>query len=181
MAYLGLVYPVIARYTEDEDGNPVYSGGVVVGKAIKAEINPVYEDITEYSDMNELDYEQEFSYAEITLNTTDIPDDAEGFLGHDDTGEYSDLDYSRNVGIGLARREVLDGEVSYSTIWLYKAKLWEGDHSAETRGEDLNYNTPSVTGRAFPAANGRWKKVKKFGTKSEALDWLQEMAGMKGE
>ena len=41
MAYIGVVRPVIAVYSE-ENGKAVYSCGIRFGKAIKVEIDPQY-------------------------------------------------------------------------------------------------------------------------------------------
>ena len=67
MAYMGLAHIVIAAYRE-ADGKVSYSGGIRFGKAIKLEIDPQYEDMSDYDDINDTDEEQEISYVDVSLN-----------------------------------------------------------------------------------------------------------------
>ena len=68
MAYIGVARPVIARYVERE-GEISYLDGFRFGKAIKVSVSPNYEDVSDYGGINDTEEEQEFSYAEIALNT----------------------------------------------------------------------------------------------------------------
>ena len=47
MAYIGLAYPIMAR---KRDG-PEYYDGILVGKAVEAEITPNYIDTSGYTEM----------------------------------------------------------------------------------------------------------------------------------
>ena len=76
MAYIGIARPVIAAYSE-ENGKAAYSGGIRFGKAIKIEIDPRYEDISDYRDINDTEEDEEFSYADITLDTEGVPEESE--------------------------------------------------------------------------------------------------------
>ena len=82
MAYIGLARPVIATY-HTEGGKTSYSGGIRFGKAVRIEITPTYEDVSDYGDINDDDEEWECTGAEVTLGISMIPEAAENAVnGH---------------------------------------------------------------------------------------------------
>ena len=126
MAYIGIARPVIAAYSE-EKGKAVYSGGIRFGKAIKIEIDPQYEDVSDYSDINDTEENEEFSYADITLDTDEIPEDAEPMMfGREPDGVARETDCSGVVGVGMRTRYIKNGRTRYLAIWIHKAKFREG-------------------------------------------------------
>lgn len=182
MAYIGLARPVIAKYPQGEEG---YTKGFRFGKAVKIEISPQYEDISDYGDINDTEDEEIFVYADITLGISAIPQEAEGIVfGHENTGSetiYRDEDISGYVGLGIRTREVIAGAVKYTALWLYKVKLKEDGQAHTSKGEAIDYTTPSVKGKAYPDKDGIWKKKKLCNTAEEADSWLNEMAGINKE
>lgn len=184
MAYMGLAHIVIAAYRE-ADGKASYSGGIRFGKAIKLEIDPQYEDMSDYDDINDTDEEQEISYADVSLNTDEIPEEAEYMMfGHETTsGEVisSEKDRSGYVGVGARIRSVKGGRRKYVAIWLHKAKFTDGSQAHETKGESISYQTPTVTGKAIPDIEGNWRTKKTFDTAKEADSWINEIAGIESE
>lgn len=182
MAYVGLARPVVAKYPQNGGG---YTRGFRFGKAIKIEISPEYEDISDYRDINDTEEEETFSYANITLGTSEIPWEAESAaLGHETSGNevtYRDTDCPGYVGIGIRTREVVGGATKYIALWIYKAKLKEEAQTHDTKGESIDYATPSISGKVYPDEEGKWKKKKLFDTAKEADSWLDEMAGIESE
>ena len=177
MAYMGLAHIVIAAYRE-ADGKASYSGGIRFGKAIKLEIDPQYEDMSDYEDINETDEAQEISYADVSLNTDEIPEEAEYMMfGHETTsGEVisGEKDRSGYVGVGARIRGVKGGHRKYVAIWMHKAKFTDGSQAHETKGESISYQTPTVT-------VGNWRTKKTFDTAKEADSWINEIAGIESE
>ena len=51
MAYTGLAHVVGAKYSETENGIQ-YSNGFRYGSAVRIRIDPKYEDVSEYGDIN---------------------------------------------------------------------------------------------------------------------------------
>ena len=181
MAYIGVVRPVIAVYSE-ENGKAVYSGGIRFGKAIKVEIDPQYEDISDYSDINDTGEDEEFSYADVTLDTDEIPEEAEPMMfGREMDGISRESDRSGYVGVGFRTRRVKNGRVRYLAIWIHKAKFREGSSSHETKGDSISYQTPSTPGKAVPDVEGKWKTKKTFETAEEADLWIDSIAGIERE
>lgn len=177
MAYIGLAYPVTAK---KRDG-PEYYDGVLSGKAVEVEVTPNYIDSSEYADANELGRKKEFSYADVRLNTSDLPDAARTLTMGENRGVSTDRDESGTLGLGLMKTRLVDDQITYEAIWLHQVKLWEASGTSSTRGETVDFQTPFLEGYAEPDENGEWRTIKQFGTKNEAISWLRERAGMKGE
>ena len=72
MAYVGLAKPIVAKLNESS-GTPKYTEGAACGKAIGIDITPQYAEGSLYGDDVQCEYDKEFKYADITLNTTTIP------------------------------------------------------------------------------------------------------------
>lgn len=177
MAYIGLAYPLVAR---KRDG-PEYFDGMLAGKAVEAEITPNYIDSSEYTDVNELGQKKEFAYADVKLTTSNLSDAARGLILGEKAGVSGDRDKSEAIGLGLVKMQIVDDSIIYEAIWLHQVKLWDSSMASSTRGENIDFRTPSLEGYAEPDENGEWQTTKQFGTKNETISWLRERAGMKGE
>lgn len=60
-------------------------------------------------------------------------------------------------------------------------KFTEGQESFKTKGDNIEYQTPSIAGQAIGISDNLWKEIQIFGTEKEARDWIDEMAGIKKE
>lgn len=183
MSFYGLANPMIARCRDRPEG-PEYTDGSGFGKAVRVEITPNYVDTGEYGDVNDLDQKKEFAYADITLGINRIPEDGESIvLGYTQDGQEiqsSDMDESEYIGLGLLKRESVGNQKFFMALWLHKVKLWEDSDSQETKGESIDYVTPTLSGRAEPDSAGQWRSNRRFETRSEAISWLESKAGMEG-
>lgn len=181
MAFVGVANPMIARY-EENDGNAWYSEGFRFGKAIKVVIAPNYEDVSEYGGINDTEEEQEFSYADITMNTSETPEVAEmlmfGRAANGDEVISGTEDRANYVGMGIRVTEVVSGKRAYAAIWIHKVKFLDGEQEYETKGDSIKYGTPEIKGKALPDSNGKWRTKKQFWTRKEADEWLQRKAGI---
>lgn len=185
MAYIGLAKPIIAKL--DESGSePKYSDGFICGKAIGIDIDPQYAEGSLYGDNATAEYDKEFTQANITLNTTTLPaESANTMFGHEVKAETKEVvskvsDSPNYVGVGVYVTEKVDGKRTFVAIWLYKTKFSEGKTSFKTKGNNIEYQTPSISGQAVGIGSGEWKETKTFDTEDEALAWLKEKAGMTG-
>lgn len=181
MAYTGLAHVVGAKYSETENGIQ-YSNGFRYGSAVRIRIDPKYEDVSEYGDINSEDEEEMFAYASVTLETSEITQTAEKEvfgLEVSETGSASnETDLSEYIGLGVRVREKRNRKTYYVAVWLYKVRLTEDEQDIETRGEALKYVTMQASGKAVPAYGGQWRKKEIFNTMQEADSWLEEMAGI---
>lgn len=189
MAYIGLTTPIFAlgNYTA---ATPTYSKGFICGKAMNTDIDPQYAEGSLFGDNAQAEYDNEFKSANVTLGTTTLPTEAEEVLyGHtvsEDKKEITDSsgDEANYVGMGITTQEKVEGVSKFVAMWMYKVKFQGGKESFKTKGDSIEYQTPSISGVAIALdkadKNGKkpWRDRKIFETEAEAIAWLKTKAGM---
>lgn len=80
---------------------------------------------------------------------------------------YGSEDEAAYVGVAWLTAEKVDGVKKYCANFLPKVKFSEPSDEFATKGENIEYKTPSISGRAM-ANEKKWKRVKKFNTEAEA-------------
>lgn len=177
MAYVGLRKPIIAKLSSDG----TYDEPFAFGKAIGLQVTPNYAEGSLYADDGQAEYDKEFSYAEITLNTSTIPIIAhDKMFGHKVTEKnvkFNGDDQNNDVGVGWISVEKVNGVRSFIGNFLNKVKFSEPSEDYATRGESIEYKTPSITGRASIVDGGDWKETETFDTEAEAKNWIYEKFG----
>lgn len=172
MAYVGLRKPIIAQLKSDG----TYDDPFAFGKAIGLQVTPNYAEGSLYADDGQAEYDKEFSYAEVTLNTSTIPIVAhEKMFGHTVTEKnvkFNGDDQNNDVGLGWISVEKVNGVRSFIGNFLDKVKFSEPSEDYATRGESIEYKTPSITGRASAVDGGGWKETETFATEAEAKNWI---------
>ena len=164
MAYIGLRKPIIAQRT----GDGKYSTPFVLGKAISLNVTPNYAE----GSLN------------VTLGTSTLPIEAhEKMFGHTVSTEGKEVtmnanDESSYVGTGWVTVEKIDGVRFFTANVLVKVKYSEPSEEYSTKGDSIEYKTPSISGRALKEDDGTWKKVKQFDTEKEALDYIYKFFGV---
>lgn len=177
MAYVGLRKPIIAQLKNDG----TYDDPFAFGKAIGLQVTPNYAEGSLYADDGQAEYDKEFSYAEVTLNTSTIPIIAhDKMFGHKVTEKnvkFNGDDQNNDVGVGWISVEKVNGVRSFIGNFLNKVKFSEPSEDYATRGESIEYKTPSITGRASTVDGGDWKETETFTTEAEAKNWIYEKFG----
>lgn len=172
MAYVGLRKPIIAQLKSDG----TYDDPFAFGKAIGLQVTPNYAEGSLYADDGQAEYDKEFSYAEVALNTSTIPIVAhEKMFGHTVTEKnvkFNGDDQNNDVGLGWISVEKVYGVRSFIGNFLDKVKFSEPSEDYATRGESIEYKTPSITGRASAVDGGGWKETETFATEAEAKNWI---------
>lgn len=184
MAYVGLAKPTVAK-ADDSTGTMKYTEGFSCGKAIEVTINPQYAEGSLFSDNVKSEYDKEFKWADITLNTDTLPIATHTVMfGHtvtEDEGTIKDKsnDEANYVGLGIYADEKVNGKKKYVAIWLHKVKFTEGQESYKTKGDNIEYQTPNISGQAVTDISGEWRTRKICDTEQAARDWIDTMAGIK--
>lgn len=180
MAYIGLKKPIIGKRT----GAKKYEAPSALGKAVSMTITPNYNEASLYGDDALAEYDKYFKDADITLGTTTIPIAMhETMFGHtvsssDNTVSFNSNDENNYVGVGIMSVEKVDGETKYAAMFMYKVKFSEPSDDFTTRGDSIEYKTPSISGKASPEDDGLWKITKTFDSESEALKWINTQFGV---
>lgn len=173
MAKIGLKYPVYK--------SPSKKG--VIGKAIQADIAISVNEVKLYADDTVVESDKSFQSGTITLGIDDLSDEIYSeFLGHakDVSGEITanENDQSPYIGLGFYGTKKVKGVAKYRAIWLPKVQFAEPEDTNATKGESVEFNTPSLEGTIMADDNGDWKKEQTFATEAEAVTYLENKAGI---
>lgn len=182
MAYIGLAKPYIAKLVNEETKE--YSDCFVAGGAIGMDISPEYNEASLYADNKLDDYRKDFKRATVKMNTSRIPvAGAKIMFGHeviDNEVIYRTGDAANYCGVGFYVTEsIKDKGDKYVAIIIYKTKFTESQEGFTTKGDNIEYKTPSVEGVASSVGDNIWKRTKVFDTEREAEEWVQTQLGYK--
>ncbi|MBO5032168.1 MAG: major tail protein [Lachnospiraceae bacterium] len=181
MAFVGLANPYIAKLIDETTKK--YSGCFRCGKAMTMNVTPNYNEAKLYADNKLSEYAKEFKDGNITLGTDRLPAQALitcfGHMVSDDESEvtYKADDTANNVGVGFLVTEMVDNAAKYVATVVYKVKFSESANDYTTKGENLEFKTPSIEGTIAALETGEWKTTKTFPTAKEADDWLKTTLG----
>lgn len=188
MANIGLTNIWYSKLTEAADGTALYAGAKQLGKAVSCSTSITNNEAKLYGDDTLAESDTSFSNGTITLGVTD--DNEEVFadlLGHTVTedGEVikAATDTAPYVGVGRIVTKMVNGAYKYKVEFLYKVKFSEPSKDETTKGESIEFSTPSVEGiiSTLDDVNNTWNKSKTFDTKSDALTYLKNLLAASGE
>lgn len=182
MALIGLNNFWYAKLTEAPDGTPTYDGAKTVGKAISCSVSITNNSASLYADDALAEQDNSFQSGTVTLGVDDNREATfADFLGHDidESGEvvYNTNDVAPWVAIARIVVKMVNNVKLYKALILYKVKFAEPSEEENTKGETIEFATPSIEGTIAQLANGDWKKAKTFSTKAEALAYIQAELG----
>lgn len=191
MAFIGMRHVVVAKIASHTDGaEPTYSAGKVAGKAIQGNLtinrnnNPLYADDVIAEDDNGI------TSIELELGLDDLDEETQAYMGllkkvagtgSDDPTYYENSAAAENVGVGYMRVRRKDGVTTFQGIWIYKALFSKNAENSQTKGETIEWQTPTVNGRCMGiqidgTGEATFRKVKNFTTESAAQTWLNGLA-----
>ncbi len=181
MAYIGLRKPIIGKMKE----NGTYEKPFKCGQAIGITVTPNYAESSLDADDVQIEYDKVFNYADTSLNTSTLPREAHTIMfghksGDSETEIVCDADDEPSfVGFGFVAVEKINGKKKYTGNFLCKVKFSEPSGEYATRGDNIEYKTPSISGRALANDKGKWKFFDWFDTEAEALEYVYKKFGFK--
>ena len=190
MAFIGLRYPVVATLNTHTDGSaPTYNTGMVIGHAIQANLTITRNDNPLYADDRIVEDDNGVTGMSIELGLDDLADTVQAYMlgvkaGTGQDPAYSDTDEGApTVGFGYIRVRRKNGVTSYQATWYYKATFGQTDETAQTKGESIEWQTPTITGRvqgtAVDASGALTYRIRKeFATEEEAKTYLDGLANL---
>ena len=186
MANIGLTNIWYSILTEGADGTPSYNGAKQMGKAVSCSTSITNNEAKLYGDDALAESDTSFSNGTITLGVTD--DDETVFaelLGHTITNGAvvkTATDAAPYVGVGRIVTKMVNGAYKYKVEFLYKVKFSEPSKDENTKGESIEFATPSIEGiiAALDDVNNTWNISKTFNTKSDALTYLKNLMAASG-
>lgn len=185
MANVGLRKPFIAKF---DRASKSYSNGFRFSHAVSMGITPSYAEASLYGDDVQVEYEKSFVNAAVTLGTTSTPlQAADTMFGHEvDPATkkviYKSTDEANYVGVGITGVEKVDGKTQYVALIILCAKFADSAENYSTKGDQLQFNTPSIDGTAIAADDdGNWKQTQIFDTEEEAVQYVKDFLNIQDE
>ena len=68
--------------------------------------------------------------------------------------------------------------LTFFDYFLKKAKFTEPSEDYSTKGDSIEYKTPSISGRALGLDDGSWKETEACSSEEDALKWINTMFGV---
>lgn len=191
MAFIGMRYVVAAELNAHTPGAaPTYKAGMVIGKAISGNLTITRNDNPLYADDAIAEDDRSITGMSLELGLDDLLEPAAAYLGlvkANGTGDslvYYDTSASpKNVGVGYIRVRRKNGADVFQAVWMYKAMFSQESEKAQTKGESIEWQTPTINGRAaaldIDGTGDLVFRVKKnFDTFDDAQDYLDGLAGI---
>ena len=148
MATIGLDKLFYSKITEDANGNESYGIPKSLAKAMTAELSVELAEATLYADDGAAEIVKEFQSGTLTLGIDDIG----ASVAEDLTGAKIDKNHvlistsedgGEPVAIGF-RAKKANGKYRY--FWLYRVKFGIPATNLTTKGESIEFSTPSIEG-----------------------------------
>lgn len=182
MALIGLNNFWYSKLTEAQDGTPTYDGAKSFAKAVSCSVSITNNSASLYADDALAEQDNSFQSGTVTLGVDDNREATfADILGHDidESGEviYNTNDVAPWVALARIVVKMVNNVKLYKAMILYKVKFAEPSEDENTKGETVEFATPSIEGTIAQLANGDWKKAKTFSTKAEALAYIQSELG----
>lgn len=182
MALIGLNNFWYSKLTEAADGTPTYDGAKSLGKAVSCSVSITNNSAELYADDALAESDTSFQSGTVTLGVDDNREATfADLLGHsiDAGGEvvYNTNDVAPWVAVARILVKMVNNVTLYKAMILYKVKFAEPSEDENTKGESVEFSTPTIEGKVAQLANGKWKKAKTFSTKAEALAYIQSVLG----
>ena len=189
MAKIGLKYPVYSPATES-DSAISYGTGAVLAKAITANIAITTNDVKLYADDGLAESDHSFSSGTVSINVDDLCDAAKVALLDYLEGVTVDASIGTKeltaggsaspayVGFGFYGKKVRNKVNYWRAIWLKKVQFAEPSDELKTKGESVEFGTPTLEGTIMVDVTGDWKEEATFSTEALAKAWLDGKAGI---
>lgn len=178
MAKIGLNNFRYAKLTEAEDGTPSYDGAKKPARAISCKVDISNNEATLYADDVLAESDSSFNSGTVSIGIDEDDDELMAdLLGHtiSEDGEMTRNaeDTPPYVGFGRILTKMVNGVRKYKVEFIYKVKFKEPSQEDDTKGEKLEFKTPTLEGTISTLANGAWSKTQTFTTKAEAVTYLE--------
>ena len=148
MATIGLDKLFYSKITEGVNGDETYAAPVALAKAMTAELSVELAEATLYADDGAAEVVKEFQSGTLTLGVDDIGVSvAQDLTGATLDGNKVLVSASEDGGAPVAvgfRAKKANGKYRY--FWLYRVKFGIPSTNLTTKGESIEFSTPSIEG-----------------------------------
>lgn len=166
-----------------EAPDPVYGQGIILGEFMNITHNYTYAEGSLYGDNRQTEYEKEPTGGDITLNVTWLPFMA-GEMMFGETVVAANEKYTtaesptKYGGFGYVKKVKHDEKVKYAVEWTYKTAFSKPNDAAQTKAGNIQFNTPSLSGKSMVLPNGMFTHTWEYDTLAEALNRVKTLANI---
>lgn len=194
MAFIGMRHVVAAEFNSHTAGaEPTYkSGGWDIGKAISGNLTITRNTNPLRADDVIVENDNGITDMDLELGVDDILEDIQakmGILKEVTAGSPSVTTYyetsgsSKDLGVGYMRVRRKNGVTKYQAIWIYKTRFSKNSENAQTKGESIEWQTPTVNGKCEGLdvdSSGEvfFRKIRNFETEAEVITFLDGLANI---
>jgi len=189
MAKIGLKGLTYAKVSGGgADSAMTYTGGKTIPDLmIAANVSITRANAQQSADNHKIEGDNTITAVDIALELARLPDSMrEDLLGYeaDEDGTMNVVgEAAPYVGFGYITMEVEAGVVSHVAYWHHKMQFGMTDDNAQTKGENMQYQSHNLSGSGMavtlaPAGSVKWYATKRFTTEAEARTWLNSKAGI---
>ena len=183
MAKIGMRYPRYRTMTINVDESTgkesiTYGSKKTLGKAISANVSITTTEAKLYGDDGLAESVKEFVDGSMSLGVDDLEAEAEAeILGAtlDSSGELvnSTDDAAPWVQIGFVAVRIRGNKKQYRGILYNKVQFAVPNEDNQTKGQNITFTTPTLTGTIAALASGQWRKKSKWLDSADAADeWV---------
>jgi phi13 family phage major tail protein len=146
--------------TDEEDATPVYQTPVAVPGIVAVRVNPNASSETLFADDGPYESASTLGQIEVELNMADLDLTVQAaLLGHTLASgilKRKSSDTPPYVAIGF---KSLKSNGSYRFTWLAKGKFVPSEQNNETRGDSVNFQTPTINGKFLKrSSDDEWER-----------------------
>lgn len=198
MAFIGMRHVVVAKVSAHTDGAmPTYAAGMFAGKAISGNLTINRSDNPLRADDAIAEEDSGITGMELELGLDDLPEDVQEYIGlltKKTTGSgtsavtkyYDTSAMAFDVGVGYIRVRQKDNVITFQTVWILSAKFGMNSENSQTKGETIEWQTPTVSGRCkgmMIDASGDlfYREKQNFSTYDAAATYLDGLAGISSQ
>lgn len=190
MAFVGLLRPVCAQIDQETEGQAIqYKPGMVVGKAIRANVTIDRNDNPLYADDTVAENDNGMTGGTVEFEADDIMENVRVYMlglqkDEENQDEYElTEDPAPYVGFGYVRVRRKNGNTTYQAVWYHKTQFSETTETAQTKGKSIEWGTPTINGQIMGVRNDasgktKFRRIANFDTPGQAFDWLDGKAGI---
>ena len=183
MAEIGMQYPVWAEMLTES----TYGTGMVMGKAVSANLQWQKEDNELYGDDAVAETDQSITGYTLDISTTYLEEGVESAilgLTVDSSGEFTITDDDPPYGgTGYIRVLKRNGTRMYKGVWYPKIQFSHPNETSNTKQRSISWGTPTLNGKGLAyydddTGKAKFRRQKAFTTLASAKTWLNSKANI---
>lgn len=189
MARIGMLHPVFAPIVSEDGSAITYGAGVVMGRAVSGNVSWQRDDGQLYGDDAVAETDNSITGYTVDVATTELEEDVEVVvLGtiknandeYEETGEPGP--YGGHGYVQVFKRF---GRLRYRAVWYHKVSFGVQTEETQTKGQTINWGTPTVHGLGMAVfdnllGKSKFRKKKVFNDPADAIAWLDALANISG-